>query len=220
MALVEFNKLELAKATPTHPAHDNLTKAERIALRELKGRHDIIIKPANKGSAVVIKNVKDYLDECHQQLANRKIYQPTAKDLTDSHKKIVFDSVKNMHLQVKIASKTFEYLTPTKPQEYWDHIRQTWSDHSEKMSFFRVCMHVHHCYTFFPKSTSQRDHAQGGLSFQQMNAPLNTFPLNTFRVCGSLPTAASPEDPVLCQGHCWYHTTKLKSPVSQLAPHQ
>ena len=58
-ALVEFDELALAKATPTPPAHQNLIRAECQALKELKSRCDIIIKPADKGSAVVIMNVKD-----------------------------------------------------------------------------------------------------------------------------------------------------------------
>jgi hypothetical protein len=33
---------------------DNLTQAERSALRDIQERDDIIIKPADKGSAVVV----------------------------------------------------------------------------------------------------------------------------------------------------------------------
>ena len=42
---------------------DNLTSAERIALRRLRQRMDVVIKPADKGSAVVILSKKDYIKE-------------------------------------------------------------------------------------------------------------------------------------------------------------
>jgi hypothetical protein len=36
------------------PKTDNLTQSERTALRDIQEREDIIIKPADKGSAVVV----------------------------------------------------------------------------------------------------------------------------------------------------------------------
>jgi hypothetical protein len=41
------------------PKTDNLTQAERSALRDLQERDDIIIKPADKGSAVVVMDKND-----------------------------------------------------------------------------------------------------------------------------------------------------------------
>ena len=48
--------------------HDNLTKQERIALKNLQERSDIIITKADKGGAVVIWDVKDYIREADRQL--------------------------------------------------------------------------------------------------------------------------------------------------------
>ena len=47
---------------------DNLTKDERQALRNLKKRQDIIIKPADKGSGTVVMDKSWYIDECNRQL--------------------------------------------------------------------------------------------------------------------------------------------------------
>ncbi len=47
---------DLGKYCPSVPKQRNLTRSEREALTELKAMSDIIIKPADKGSAVVILN--------------------------------------------------------------------------------------------------------------------------------------------------------------------
>ena len=47
---------------------DNLPKTERDALRQLKRRHDIIIKSADKGSATVVMDRSWYMNECNRQL--------------------------------------------------------------------------------------------------------------------------------------------------------
>ena len=62
-AFIENNELELVKSIPAHPEFFNLMKAEKEALRDLQGTREIIIKPADNGSAVVIANIADYLAE-------------------------------------------------------------------------------------------------------------------------------------------------------------
>ena len=42
--------------------HNNLTPAEKDAIQELKERDGIAIKPADKGSAVVVRDKVDYLE--------------------------------------------------------------------------------------------------------------------------------------------------------------
>ena len=117
-ALVEFDELELVKATPKAPVQRNLPRAECQASKELKCRHNIIIKPADKGSAVVIMNVKDYLNEGNRQLADRNFYRPIDVDLTEDHTNIVFNTVEKLLDKGEISSKMFEYLTHTKPRAF------------------------------------------------------------------------------------------------------
>ena len=50
---------------------DNLTKEERNALYNLRDDPTIIIKGADKDSAVVIWNREDYLKEASKQLEDR-----------------------------------------------------------------------------------------------------------------------------------------------------
>ena len=55
------------------PKTDNLTQAERSALRDLQERDDIIIKPADKGSAVVVMDKTTYLQEAERQLSDCRL---------------------------------------------------------------------------------------------------------------------------------------------------
>ena len=43
--------------------YNNLTKSERISMKELSEREDTIITKADKGGEVVIVDVKDYIKE-------------------------------------------------------------------------------------------------------------------------------------------------------------
>ena len=52
--------------------HDNLTSQERKALLLLKCRADIVIKPADKGSATVVMLRRDYLARVLGHLENNK----------------------------------------------------------------------------------------------------------------------------------------------------
>ena len=55
--------------------YNNLTKSERTSMKELNERDDIIIIKADKGGAVVIVDVKDYIKEAERQLNNTKNYR-------------------------------------------------------------------------------------------------------------------------------------------------
>ena len=68
--------------TNIRKARDNLTPEERKALKDLQKRDDIIIKEADKGSAVVVMNKEDYLAETGRQLGDTSFYQKLEKELT------------------------------------------------------------------------------------------------------------------------------------------
>ena len=55
--------------------YNNLTKSERTSMKELNERDDIIIIKADKGGAVVIVDVKDYIKEAERQLNNTENYR-------------------------------------------------------------------------------------------------------------------------------------------------
>ena len=68
------------------------------------------IKPADKGSAVVIQNTKDYVAEGLRQLKNEKFYKESPVDLTDVHVAQITSVVTEMFNNKGISKKCKEYL--------------------------------------------------------------------------------------------------------------
>lgn len=79
-------KLDITTGKP-NTIHDNLTATERQAIRQLKQRQDIIIKPADKGSGTVVMDKTGYIDECNRQLTDTKFYQRLDEDINCRHTK-------------------------------------------------------------------------------------------------------------------------------------
>ena len=94
--------------------HDtpNLTKHEAEALKQLKSNPDIIIKPADKGSAIVILDKNAYTQEAHRQLSNQKYYRQLnhSVHLTNSQK--IRNTLNTMLERKYINSKQLLYLQP------------------------------------------------------------------------------------------------------------
>ena len=67
-------KLDITTTKPK-PTQDNLTVTQRQAIGQLKQRQDIIIKPADKGSTIVMDKTW-YIDECNRQLTDQILPTP------------------------------------------------------------------------------------------------------------------------------------------------
>ena len=89
----------------------NLTKKQFSGLRDLAKNPEIVIKKADKGSAVVIMNTSDYLREGYRQLSDNKFYQKLDHDPTIE----VGHKINQKLLQMKqvglISEKNFEHLS-------------------------------------------------------------------------------------------------------------
>ena len=68
---LEKNLGSLEMKTP----RDNLDKIERAAIKTLQRNKEIIIKPADKGAAIVVMDKEDYIKEAERQLANKVHYK-------------------------------------------------------------------------------------------------------------------------------------------------
>ena len=79
------NEIDLLthKVPPTK--FHNLSTAEKSALKELSKNRNIVIKPADKGGAVVVMNTTDYINEGFRQLSDSKFYIETDTDMTHEH---------------------------------------------------------------------------------------------------------------------------------------
>jgi reverse gyrase len=73
-SVINLIKSDIKHNVDVHvPKTDNLTQAERSALRDIQERDDIIIKPADKGSAVVVMDKTTYIQEAERLSILRKI---------------------------------------------------------------------------------------------------------------------------------------------------
>ena len=71
----------------------NTTKGERKAMKTLKKNTNIIIKPADKGGAIIIQDLTDYIKEGERQLNKEEHYRKI--DRPDDMKKEFIEVVKN-----------------------------------------------------------------------------------------------------------------------------
>ena len=58
-------------------------KSEREALLNLQKRNNLIITKAEKGGAVVILDIKDYIDEANRQVNDTNNYEQLGFDPTE-----------------------------------------------------------------------------------------------------------------------------------------
>ena len=61
---------DIASHKPSKPKHDNLMKSKCSACYDLQNRQEIIIKPADKGSAVAVMDRDHYISEAERQLGD------------------------------------------------------------------------------------------------------------------------------------------------------
>ena len=94
-------------------------------MKELSDHTDIIITKADKGGAVVIMNVKDYINEAHRQLNNKDDYKILNKDPTTTNAKL--DQQTYLHAQ----SNHPKSLKDSIPYSQALHIKTIFSTTSE-----------------------------------------------------------------------------------------
>ena len=112
------NAEELLSPNPETNTHKryNLTKEERSAKQSLFKNKNIVIKKADKGSAVVVQNQSDYLREGFRQLSDRNFYRLQEGNLTSYHNDIIREEVERMVNSKEISRKTADYLIIENPK--------------------------------------------------------------------------------------------------------
>jgi hypothetical protein len=115
-AFIAVNENKLNEKGFPDSSPSNLTYKEKVALAELKKAENIIIKPADKGSAVVIQDLNDYIDEGIRQLSDTNFYVQTQDNLTHMHNEIVNSLVNYMEDNGEISKKCASYLRNPSPR--------------------------------------------------------------------------------------------------------
>ena len=88
----------------------NLSKEGQEALDNWRGYDDIIIKQADKGSAVVVMDRVRYVGEAMRQLNDKDVYIPLKKDPTEEMIEIINERVRRLHGDGYISDSTLQYL--------------------------------------------------------------------------------------------------------------
>ncbi|XP_074608682.1 uncharacterized protein LOC141863093 [Acropora palmata] len=74
----------------------NLSQAERLALRNLRRRTDVVIKPADKGGAVIVWARPLYIQEAQKQLSDRRFYDKFSADPLQACQRKVKSTINDM----------------------------------------------------------------------------------------------------------------------------
>ena len=90
-----------------HQTPDNFTSTERKALLSLRSMSDIVIKPADKGSATVVMSTQDYLDKVMSHLWNEKYYLKLDEEPTSCYAKEITCRLREMTDRQVIDKETF-----------------------------------------------------------------------------------------------------------------
>ena len=93
------------------PRKKNLSKEGYKSIKSLRNNSDIIIKPADKGSAIVILVKQYYINEGEKQLHKNQFYEETETDLAGEVIHRVNPHVNNMLQRGQISQNTSNYLT-------------------------------------------------------------------------------------------------------------
>ena len=96
----------------SHPPKPNLTKAQNLALRELKRDRDCIVLTADKGVAMVIMDRQDYINKANH-LLKQSTYRSITKDPTSSIKNKLINISKRVKNQTGLDSNTYKSMYPT-----------------------------------------------------------------------------------------------------------
>lgn len=84
--------------TPRPSLKSNITAEQRTALKELSNNDLVVLKPADKGSVIVILDRAQYLQEAERQLTVTEHYRPLShsiKTATQELQRPIFDQLRN-----------------------------------------------------------------------------------------------------------------------------
>ena len=109
----------VSKALRTSPYHrppPNLLPEEQQALSALRKYNDILLRPADKGSTVVIQDTQSYDAEVLRQLSDRTFYKLLKYNPTHAHNIEVKEAVRSLLAKGVINKRTATDLVESKPR--------------------------------------------------------------------------------------------------------
>jgi hypothetical protein len=89
---------------------NNMSAEEKRALKELQNNSDLVFKKADKGSAIVVMDKKDYLFEGYRQLDNPHDYKPLENLIYPETAEEITTILKGLKDSFQISEKQYNYL--------------------------------------------------------------------------------------------------------------
>ena len=97
-------------------SYSNLTKGERNALYLLQDDPSIIIKEADKGSAVVVWDREDFLREANSQLSDKDVYREIKGDAEGPLMNVIKSVLRKIRNRGDINDETSDYFLVNNPK--------------------------------------------------------------------------------------------------------
>ena len=104
----------------SHPPKPNLTKAQNLAIRELKKDRDHIVLTADKGVAMVIMDRQNYITKANN-LPSQNTYRSIPWDPTNTIKNKLINILKRVKSQTDLNNQTYKamYSTGCVPPKFY-----------------------------------------------------------------------------------------------------
>lgn len=108
--LVEHDVKTALKSKRQYKVYNNMPKSEREALAELNNDRTVVIRPADKGGALILQNTIDYEKEIHRQLGDSNFYTRLPSDPTTKYMSIVHDKLQTWLDKGEINKQEFGFM--------------------------------------------------------------------------------------------------------------
>ena len=93
---------------------DNLTRKERIALKDLIKNPHIVINKADKGSTIVVEDRSEYIANAMVHLSDPTVYKPLDEDISPTLKESIISKLKLLRDNGLLKQTWFEFCKPPK----------------------------------------------------------------------------------------------------------
>ena len=94
----------------------NVSREESEAINSLKSDRTIVVKEADKGSAVVVWDRDDYIMEAESQLSDSEVYSKLDNDPSERLHQIISDTLKTISGRGDLDQTTLDYLMVNNPR--------------------------------------------------------------------------------------------------------
>ena len=113
---MDISKLTLDK-NKSHKHNDNLTRNEKLALKQLAANHNLVINKADKGSTIVVRHKDDYIQEGLTHLSDTKTYMRLDRDYTLDVAKLLRITLEQYKKRGLLSPRMTNYcLPPNQPR--------------------------------------------------------------------------------------------------------